>query len=505
MTRRDALLAGVAPLAGAAAAQSTAGSPNRIERWGLYEASFRGPDAGTPYTEVQFAADFHFEHRAIAVDGFYDGAGTYRVRFSPDADGEWTFTTRSNRPELNGKTGRFVCIPPSAGNHGPVSVRNVWHFGHADGTSYLPFGTTCYAWTHQGDALEEQTLATLKRAPFNKMRMCVFPKSYAFNRNEPPAYAFARSAQGVNDYTRVNPVFFQRLEKRVAQLQAMGIQADLILFHPYDRWGYANMGPENDDRYLRYAVARLAAYRNVWWSLANEWDLVKTKTLPDWDRFFRIVQASDPYQRLRSIHHSKVIYDHGKPWVTHASIQGDDFDRIPSYLETYRKPLLYDECKYEGNIQQRWGNISAEEMARRFWIGVTAGAYVGHGETYLPEKPTDNEVLWWSKGGVLHGQSAPRIGFLRKLLEAHAPLGLTPLPNPYVPTAVVRDQYYLYYFDYHQPALAAFELPTDASFHAELIDPWNMTATPLEGRHQGKFELRLPGKPYLAVQFRRAV
>ena len=32
------------------------------------------------------------------------------------------------------------------------------------------------------------------------------------------------------------------------------------------------MPAEADDRYLRYAVARLAAYRNVWWSLANECD-----------------------------------------------------------------------------------------------------------------------------------------------------------------------------------------------------------------------------------------
>ena len=497
MTRRDAILAGLAPLAGAAAQSS---SP-RIERWGLFEAQFPGPASGTPYLDVKFAADFKFAHRTVAVDGFYDGEGVYRVRFMPDDEGEWTFTTHSNRPELDGKSGRFLCGAPSAGNHGHVVVRKTWHFGYVDNSPYLPFGTTCYAWTHQGDELEEQTLATLKQAPFNKIRMCVFPKSYAFNRNEPPAYAFARSAEGVNDYTRVNPVFFQRLEKRVAQLQQLGIQADLILFHPYDRWGYSNMGADNDDRYLRYTIARLAAYRNVWWSLANEWDLVKTKTLPDWDRFFRIVQESDPYQHLRSIHHSRVMYDHGKPWVTHASIQGDDFEKIPTYLDTFRKPVVYDECKYEGNIQQRWGNLSAHEMARRFWIGTAAGAYVGHGETYL----NDHDILWWSKGGVLHGESAPRIAFLRHLIEANAPQGLTPLANPYYPAAGVSGQYYLYFLDYHQAALAEFDLPPEAKFHADVVDPWNMTVTPIDGQHQGKFQLKLPGKPYLAIQFRRAV
>ncbi|MEU9456656.1 hypothetical protein [Streptomyces sp. NPDC048277] len=31
-------------------------------------------------------------------------------------------------------------------------------------------GTTAYAWTHQGDELEEQTLRTLERSPFNRVR-----------------------------------------------------------------------------------------------------------------------------------------------------------------------------------------------------------------------------------------------------------------------------------------------------------------------------------------------
>src|ERR1017187_10628785 len=69
------------------------------------------------------------------------------------------------------------------------------------------------------------------------------------------------------------------------------------------------MPPEVDDRYLRYVVARLAAFRNVWWSVANEWDLVKGKKTADWDRYFRILQESDPYGRLRSIHHSGPMYD----------------------------------------------------------------------------------------------------------------------------------------------------------------------------------------------------
>src|SRR5574340_1157677 len=259
----------------AAAAQR----PPEVEQWTPYEVSLRGPDSGNPFVDVHFGAEFRHGHRAVFAGGFYDGGGVYRVRFMPDAPGEWTYQTRGNRPELEGKTGRFLCTPARRGNHGPVTVRSTWHFGYADGTPYYPVGTTAYAWIHQGDELEEQTVATLRGSPFNKIRMCVFPKDYVYNRNEPLYLPFAG-----RDSTRFNPEFFRHLEKRVRQLMEAGIEADLILFHPYDRWGYCKMPPEADDRYLRYTVARLAAFRNVWWSMANEWDFMKEKKLSDFDR-----------------------------------------------------------------------------------------------------------------------------------------------------------------------------------------------------------------------------
>jgi len=468
---------------------------NQVERWGVFEVTLHGPDAGNPFVDVQLSAQFRYRNRTVDVDGFYDGAGTYRIRFMPDEIGEWTYITRSNAKVLDGAAGSLTVIAPSTRNHGPVRVRYTSHFAYEDGTPYVPIGTTCYAWTHQGDRLEEQTLATLRAAPFNKMRMCIFPKSYAYNANEPAYYPF----EPKDDYTRPNPAFYRHLEKRIQDLEALGIEADLILFHPYDRWGYAGMPPEANDRYLRYTVARIAAYRNVWWSLANEWDLVKTKTAADWDRFFRIVQESDPYQHLRSIHHSVVMYDHSKPWVTHVSTQASDLDQAREYVARYRKPVIYDECKYEGNIPQRWGNISAQELVRRFWIGTVGGAYVGHGETYLDP----NDILWWSKGGLLKGESPQRIAFLRKILEDAPREGLNNMATYYL-GAGQPGRYYLFYFDVNEPAQYQFDLAPGVQYRADIIDPWAMTITPVEGTFSGKFTMKLPGKPHMAVRFVKA-
>jgi hypothetical protein len=481
-------------LASAAFAQT----PQKVEQWGLTEVVLHGPSTGNPFVDVRISAQFRHRHRAVEVDGFYDGDGVYKIRFMPDVQGSWEYQTKSNNTALDGRRGAFEATPPSKGNHGPVVVRNTYHFGYADGTPYYPVGTTCYAWAHQGDKLEAQTLDTLRKSAFNKMRMCVFPKHYAFNANEPQYYPFERDAQGKNDFTRFNPKFFPHFESLVKSLQDLGIEADLILLHPYDRWGYKNMPPEADERYLRYPVARLAAFRNVWWSLANEWDFMKEKTLADWDRFFRIVQESDPYQRLRSIHNGAILYDHAKPWVTHSSIQSHDFDKAAYWREAYKKPVVYDECQYEGNIPQRWGNISAEELVRRFWLGTVAGTYVGHGETYLDP----NDILWWSKGGVLHGRSEPRIAFLRKIIEEFPAEGLTPIVDKY-PAGGVTGKYYLYYFDSHQPGQWQFDLPKGVRFSGDIIDTWNMTITPVPGAFEGKFVFPLPSKPHQAARFRR--
>lgn len=471
-----------------------------VERWGMFEAALKGPETGNPFLEVKLSVSFRLGYRVVEAEGFYDGSGTYRVRFMPDSPGEWSYVTKSNRRDLDGKSGKFTCVPNSSSNHGPVRVRNTYHFGYEDGTPYHPFGTTSYAWAHQGNKLEEQTLETLRESPFNKMRMCVFPKSYVYNANEPQYYPFPRDPSGTNDFTHFNPEFFRHFEGRIRDLMNIGVEADLILFHPYDRWGYQSMPPEVDERYLHYLIARVAAFRNVWWSMANEWDFMKSKKLSDFDRFFHIVQENDPYGHLRSIHNGAIVYDHSKPWVTHASIQGDDFSKDPTYLADYKKPVIWDECKYEGNIQRRWGNISAEEMTRRFWRGVTDGTYVGHGETYLD--PAD--ILWWSKGGVLHGESPRRITFLRRLIEAHAAGGLYPLPNQKYSSASTRDgKFYLYYFDLNQPAEMDFELPKGSKFKAEILDPWNMTSTPVPGQFTGTFTLKLPGKPYQAVSFEK--
>jgi hypothetical protein len=235
--------------------------------------------------------------------------------------------------------------------------------------------------------------------------------------------------------------------------------------------------------------------------MANEFNFMKKKTVADFDRLSQIVRRHDPHRHLLSIHNGgsdgEIVYDHTKPWFTHVSMQHRDVTTGAQYRERYKKPVIFDECFYEGDIPRRWGDISAEEMTRRFWLGTVNGCYVGHGETYL--HPGD--ILWWSKGGVLHGESPKRIAFLRKILE-EAPAGLTPI-NSYYPGAAVESRYYLYFLDIHRPRQYTLELPKEGRWGIDVIDPWQMTISPVTGTFEGKAALRLPGKPNMAIRVYR--
>lgn len=495
-----------------------AAQPNSVEQWDIYEITLRGPADGNPFVDVRLSAVFTNGVKRVEVAGFYDGEGTYRIRFMPEEQGQWRYETKANRWELTNKTGEFVVTPPGEGNHGPVRVRNTYHFAYADGMPYKQIGTTIYNWLDAPEQVQEQTLKTLAGSPFNKARMLLTqqPKPY-MNKTAPVRWPFAGRPPHGWDLTRFNPEFFRHYEKRIGQLRDLGIEADIILFNPYGRWGFETMSAENDDRYVRYVVARFAAYRNVWWSLANEYDFLRTKTEADWDRLGALVQQSDPYDHLRSIHNGKEMFDHRKRWITHASIQNgvavQSAASAELYRDVWRKPVVYDEVKYEGDASYRWADLSGREMVHRFWSGTVGGTYVGHGDYFN----TVGNDSWISFGGTLRGESPPRLAFLRKILEESPAEGLDPIDLWMDPDTVGQaGRYYLTYFGRSAPTSWAFQLykrgvVDGMRFKVDVIDTWNMTVTPAgefvtkqkDGYHfadaQGR-AVALPGKPGIAVR-----
>ncbi|PTR01307.1 uncharacterized protein DUF4038 [Mucilaginibacter yixingensis] len=494
---------------------------DKVPQWGVFELTLKGSDAGDPFINTVLVGEFRHGNEVFRPEGFYDGDGIYKIRFMPDKQGEWTYSVTSNHAELDKKHGSFTCTAADKNVHGPVVVSHKYHFAYADSTAYTPFGTTIYEWAFQNQETQNETIQTLKSSPFNKVRMLAIPPfkgGYVDGPDKLTVFPFVGTSKENFDFSRFNPEFFRRLEKNIKQLEEIGVESDLILFRPYDggKWGFDKMDDETNIRFLKYMVARFAAFHNIWWSLCNENSFIRQLTDEDWDRYFQVVQKADPYGHLRSIHNADRIYDYTKPWVTHVSLQYYNVAKAPfgsSLLrDIYRKPIVNDEINYEGNIERRWGQLTGEEMTFRFWNVYIGGGFATHGET--------TSTGWIGKGGKLNGQSPARIAFLKKIVEAGPQEGLTPIDHFYSPNLAGKaGEYYLLYFGKDTPATWDFKLPKEAltdgmKFKVDVIDTWNMTITPVNKTFEIKKSdnysfsdksapVKLTGKPYMALRITR--
>ena len=142
----------------------------------------------------------------------------------------------------------------------------------------------------------------------------------------------------------------------------------------------------NDTFYLKYAISRLASYRNVWWSMANEFNLIdcKNQSLPSefpiWDQLFAAMIKYDPYDgkdgripiKEKSIHQAgDTMYNYSQPFVTHFSVQGFEDVNYQYFQQRFNvsKPVILDEVQYEGNLtKDPTDDLSASEETDRFCI-----------------------------------------------------------------------------------------------------------------------------------------
>lgn len=499
-----------------------------MKQYEMFELRFNGKEPEGSYVEVEVMAEFEKDGKKECVKGFYAGKGEYVIRFYPSEVGTYRYRV-TGMAEISGEE---ICEPADEMRHGMVRAEGI-HFKYDDGKWYYPFGTTVYALLHQTDELIDQTMETLKMEPFNKIRICVFPKYYDYNHNDPEYYAFEQKDDKW-DVHRPCFEFWNRIEERIQQLDNLGIQCDLILFHPYDKWGFATLSQEQALVYLDYVTRRLSAFPNIWWSLANEYDIMSYEK-KDWEHFAHFICERDPYGHLLSNHHMIKAWDFSNPDTTHICVQTGKLDNIRADINKYKKPMMVDECGYEGNVPMNWGNLSAFELVNRFWKVCLQGAYCTHGETFENEE----ELLWWSKGGRLIGRSPQRIAFLKEIVDSmpgpleddvhvmsieevrelkknppaefaksgmyqsllntddEQVIALAALGAGF--TAHVGTEVYMKYYERQCTCKGTLDLPESGLYDVEIIDVWEMSRTKVMEHVNGHIQISLPGKEGIAI------
>ncbi len=136
-----------------------------IPRWTRFEEQFTAAaEYRNAVQEVSFEVEFTAPSGAkITVPGFWDGQRLWKVRFSPEETGRWTWRTRCSRQDdsgLNQRTGSFECVPYAGDNplyrHGAVRLsKDRRYLVQDDGTPFFWLGDT--AWTERSFGTERGT------------------------------------------------------------------------------------------------------------------------------------------------------------------------------------------------------------------------------------------------------------------------------------------------------------------------------------------------------------
>lgn len=307
-----------------ATADETGDELAQFHKWARLELTFSGPDSialsqqANPFRimmDVTFVAP---DGRRFLVPAFYDGDGAggldgniWKVRFTPDATGEWSYQTTSAQSLLDGQNGRFVVNAP--GDCRPYTPGDLPDFGCVgrltyDGSSYLKFIDGPY-WLKGGVDDPEDFLAPNQTAGFaNKEAAIDYLAGLGVNsiymmlhnvggdgRNVWP-WVGDDETEARRNHQHFDVARLAEWEELFSYIQERGLVLHLV-FEDDSAWN-------GFDRHLYYRemIARFGHHNGLYWNIAEEFDeLYSAGEVKD---FAALIAAIDPYDHPITVHHA---------------------------------------------------------------------------------------------------------------------------------------------------------------------------------------------------------
>jgi hypothetical protein len=379
-----------------------------VHDWLEIALNVRQPDAANPFTDVSIEGEFtRTGGSPLKVDGFCDAAdgSVFRIRFMPMQPGEYRYTVKYRQQNFERThTGTFTARDSKRRGQLRVDPNHPEHFLWAGtGEHYFWNGTTTYylmGW--EDDAVIRAAIDRLGALKVNRLRVLVYGRNNDRPWGQPvkstPQFKLylnpwpaARPDDVKNpgfDLTRFNVAFWQKYERMLRHARERDVIISVIFFIggqvlPTPFAAYS----EDEQRFYRYGVARLAAFANITWDLGNEHDF--HREFPKWsDWLGPLLKEWDPYDHLLSAH-NKIYRTSGQTWNDLQLIQRWDSGQNAFMLGEHAKqaatgrviPQINEEYGYEDLWEKTPGQRAADTRRRCAWEIAMAGCYQTTGET----------------------------------------------------------------------------------------------------------------------------
>lgn len=243
--------------------------------WQRFEKEFTSAnDYGNPIYDVRFNVQFTSPTgRVKNIMGFWDGSRSWKVRFMPDEKGTWQWKTvcsdEANKG-LNELSGSFNCTENSSQlniyKKGAITrTPGLYHLEYSDGAPF--FWAGCTAWNGTLKSTDAEWKHYLENRVDNHYSIIQFVTTQwrGGDKNSNGQVAFEGSG-----LIRINPDFFQHLDKKIDQINDHGLVAAPVLLWalPVSTGRHLSPGyylPEDEAILLaRYMVARYGGHHVVW-------------------------------------------------------------------------------------------------------------------------------------------------------------------------------------------------------------------------------------------------
>jgi len=519
----------------------TAAAADTVERWRVHEISFAAQgEYADPFSEVELDVTFTGPGDiTMVMPAFWDGGGTWKVRFAPTEPGNWSYITScSNTSDagLHDQSGLFTCVAYTGEleiyRRGFLKTEpGVRYLMYADGTPFFYLGDTHWS---------------MPSEPFDDMFTTIVDtrveQGFTVYQSEPLGAGY-NLADGL---TQDGLAGFADLDRRFGYIADAGLaHANAQLFFAADLFYGMHDGYYTEEyiqRLSRYWVARYGAYP-VLWTTAQEADddfyykADGSGQQPHYDAAHNpwkivaeTVGACDPYRHPLSAHQENTGSTRAGNSEFHklaahswfASQWSPPLKKAPDFAvpEDYwdnsgGKPAV----NYEGRYENLWTrNFGARAQG---WISFLNGMYgYGYGaidiwlyqSTYDVDTtsndgidtitPEDKAVPWTES---LYFDTPGQLGHMRRFFEGMEWWKLTPrfgsrrwfLPAGGAAYCVASDEKNAYVTYFYQKTRATGTLLRlgSGAYQAEWFNPRNGETVPIGAARPFLGMYRIPRKP----------